>query len=105
MEMLIIPKDGVVDFLEGYEVTASDTVKSIREAVSAWKDDNVVADAELTDSESEVTDSEPEVTDSEPEVTDSEPEVTDNLTKAKAIVDKLTVEELAALMTYIESRV
>ena len=91
MEMLIIPKDGVVDFLEGYEVTASDTVKSIREAVSAWKDDNVVADAELTDSESEVT--------------DSEPEVTDNLTKAKAIVDKLTVEELAALMTYIESRV
>ena len=98
MEMLIIPKDGVVDFLEGYEVTASDTVKSIREAVSAWKDDNVVADAEVTDSE-------PEVTDSEPEVTDSEPEVTDNLTKAKAIVDKLTVEELAALMTYIESRV
>ena len=104
MEMLIIPKDGIVDFLDGYEVTASDTVKCIREAVSAWKDDNVVADAEVTDSEpdAEVTDSEPDA-----EVTDSAPEseVTDNLTKAKAIVDKLTVEELVTLMTYIESRV
>lgn len=103
MEMLVIPKDKIVDFLEVYEVTASDTIKSIREAVSAWKDDNVVADAEVTDSEPEVTDSEPEVTDSEPEVTDSEPE--DMLAKAKAIVDNLTVEELVALMTYIESRV
>lgn len=103
MEMLIIPKAVIVDFLEGYEVTASDTVKSIREAVSAWKDDYLVVDAEVTDSEPEVTDSEPEVTDSEPEVTDSEPD--DNLTKAKAIVDKLTAEELVTLMSYIESRV
>lgn len=32
-------------------ITPSSTVREVREAVSAWKDDNVVADAEITDAE------------------------------------------------------
>ena len=30
-------------------ITPSSTCREVREAVSAWKDDNVVADAEITD--------------------------------------------------------
>lgn len=39
MEILIIPKDEVVQFLSNYSVSATDSVKAIREAVSAWKED------------------------------------------------------------------
>lgn len=52
MEILVIPKDSIERFLEDYEVKATDTVKSIREAVSAWKEDtSVVAESEVVDNE------------------------------------------------------
>lgn len=60
MEILVIPKDAVEQFLVDYEVKATDSVKSIREAVSAWKEDtSVVAESEVVDNEeSEVVDNE-----------------------------------------------
>ena len=60
MEILVIPKDAVEHFLEDYEVKATDSVKSIREAVLAWKEDtSVVAESEVVDNEeSEVVDNE-----------------------------------------------
>lgn len=60
MELLVIPKDAVEQFLADYEVTSKDSVKTIREAVSAWKEDtNVVAESEVVDNEeSEVVDNE-----------------------------------------------
>lgn len=51
MELLVIPKEEIVDFLDGYMITPSSTCREVREAVSAWKDDNVVADVEITDAE------------------------------------------------------
>ena len=45
MELLVIPQDEIVDFLDGYMITPSSTCREVREAVSAWKDDNIVADA------------------------------------------------------------
>ena len=60
MEILVIPKDAVEQFLLDYEVKATDSVKTIREAVSAWKEDtSVVAESEVVDNEeSEVVDNE-----------------------------------------------
>ena len=60
MEILVIPKDDVEKFLVDYEVQSNDSVKSIREAVLAWKEDtSVVAESEVVDNEeSEVVDDE-----------------------------------------------
>ena len=60
MEILVIPKDAVEQFLLDYEVKATDSVKTIREAVLAWKEDtSVVAESEVVDNEeSEVVDDE-----------------------------------------------
>ena len=52
MEILVIPKDAIEQFLVDYEVKATDSVKSIREAVLAWKEDtSVVAESEVVDNE------------------------------------------------------
>lgn len=53
MEILVIPKDAIEQFLVDYEVKGTDSVKSIREAVLAWKEDDtsVVAESELVDNE------------------------------------------------------
>ena len=60
LEILVIPKDDVEKFLVDYEVNATDSVKTIREAVLAWKEDtSVVAESEVVDNEeSEVVDNE-----------------------------------------------
>ena len=60
MELLVIPKDDVEQFLADYEVTSKDSVKTIREAVLAWKEDtSVVAESEVVDNEeSEVVENE-----------------------------------------------
>ena len=60
MELLVIPKDDVEQFLLDYEVKSTDSVKTIREAVLAWKEDtSVVAESEVVDNEeSEVVDNE-----------------------------------------------
>lgn len=52
MEILVIPKDAIEQFLFDYEVKAADSVKKIREAVTAWKEDtSVVAESEVVDNE------------------------------------------------------
>ena len=60
MEILVIPKDAVEQFLVDYEVKSNDSVKTIRDAVLAWKEDtSVVAESEVVDNEeSEVVDNE-----------------------------------------------
>ena len=59
MEILVIPKDAVEQFLLDYEVKSTDSVKKIREAVLAWKEDtSVVAESEVDNEESEVVDNE-----------------------------------------------
>ena len=52
MEILVIPKDAIEQFLSDYEVKSTDSVKKIREAVLAWKEDtSVVAESEVVDNE------------------------------------------------------
>ena len=108
MELLVIPQDEIVDFLDGYMITPSSTCREVREAVSAWKDDNIVADAEITDAEdAEVTtdenESESTVID---EATESSASNNDDyaLTPIKNLIDTMSRDELLALKEYIEKR-
>ena len=93
MELLVIPQDEIVDFLDGYMITPSSTCREVREAVSAWKDDNIVADAEITDAEDTTDENESEST-----VFD------EALTSIKNLIDTMSRDELLALKEYIEKR-
>ena len=95
MELLVIPQEKIVEFLDGYMITPSSTCREVREAVSAWKDDNVVADAEITDAEDEVEES----TESSTSNTDD-----DSLAPIKNLIDTMNHDELLALKEYIEKR-
>lgn len=75
MEILVIPKDAIEKFLVDYDVKGTDSVKSIREAVLAWKEDDtsIVAESEVVDNEElEVVDNE------ESEVVDNESSTSNN---------------------------
>ena len=62
MEMLVIPLADIAEFLDGFEVTPTMTIKDIRECVSCWKDDNK---EQSSDAESETEADEPEANETE----------------------------------------
>ena len=105
MELLVIPQEEIVDFLDGYKVTPSSTCREVRDAVSVWKDDNIVADAEITDAEDETNadDSESTVVD---ESTESSTSNTDDdaVAPVKNLIDTVNRDELLELKEYIEKR-
>ena len=105
MELLVIPQEEIVDFLDGYMITPSSTCRDVREAVSAWKDDNVVADAEITDAE-DVTDKVTEESTVVDEATESSTSNNedDSLVSIKNLIDTMSRDELLALKEYIEKR-
>ena len=106
MELLVIPQDEIVDFLDGYMITPSSTCREVREAVSAWKDDNIVADAKITDAD----DAENATYENESESTvveDSTESSTSNmdydaLAEIKKMIDLMNRDELLELKEYIE---
>ena len=113
MELLVIPQDEIVDFLDGYMITPSSTCREVREAVSAWKDDNIVADAKITDAEDE-DGTEEEVEEGTEEEVEQEPKsIDEESTQCDApstyftileLVEKLEKAELIELKEYIEKR-
>ena len=102
MELLVIPQDKIIDFLDGYMITPSSTCREVREAVSAWKDDNIVADAEITDAEDE-NEYESTVVDDSTESSTSNTN-DDALASIKNLIDTMNHDELLALKEYIEKR-
>lgn len=108
MELLVIPQDEIVDFLDGYMITPSSTCREVREAVSAWKDDNIVADAEITDAED--VENETNENESESTVVDESTESStssiddDALAPIKNLIDTLNRDELLEVKEYIEKR-
>ena len=105
MELLVIPKEEIVDFLDGYMITPSSTCREVREAVSAWKDDNVVADAEITDAEdAETTDADESTVVDEATESSTSNNYDDALTSIKNLIDTMSRDELLALKEYIEKR-
>ena len=108
MELLVIPQDEIVDFLDGYMITPSSTCREVREAVSAWKDDNIVADAEITDAEdAEDAEYAKDEVEQESKVVDEESKQCDTPSAYFTIlelVETLEEAELIALKEYIEKR-
>ena len=107
MELLVIPKEEIVDFLDGYMITPSSTCREVREAVSVWKDDNVAADAEITDAEdTENVTEEAEESTVVDEATESSTSNNDDdaLAPIKNLIDTMNHDELLALKEYIEKR-
>lgn len=106
MELLVIPQEEIIDFLDGYMITPSSTCREVREAVSAWKDDNIVADAEITDAEDvgdETNESESTVVDESTESSTSNTD-DDSLAPIKNLIDTLNRDELLEVKEYIEKR-
>ena len=117
MELLVIPQDKIIDFLDGYMITPSSTCREVREAVSAWKDDNIVADAEITDAEdaedakdvteeSEVYEAKDVTEESEvdeaKDVTEESNTSEYSLAEIKKMIDLMNRDELLELKEYIE---
>ena len=103
MELLVIPQENIVDFLDDYMITPSSTCREVREAVSAWKDDNVVADAEITDTEDATDENESEstVVEDSTEISTSNMDY-DALAEIKKMIDLMNRDELLELKEYIE---
>lgn len=91
MELLVIPKENIVSFLDEYMVTASSTVREVRDAVSDWKDENVVAESKVSDTDTEINNKE-------------DCSTSNTFDAVLEMVDKLEMDELISLMEYIEKR-
>ena len=94
MEMLVIPLADIAEFLDGFEVTPTMTIKDIRECVSCWKDDNKEQDSD-TESETEV---------DEPEASETESNNEDCISKGVFInkVSSMDSDTFAKMIKYLE---
>ena len=94
MEMLVIPLADIAEFLDGFEVTPTMTIKDIRECVSCWKDDNKEQDSD-TESETEA---------DEPEANETESNNEDYISKGVFInkVSSMDSDTFAKMIKYLE---
>ena len=94
MEMLVIPLADIAEFLDGFEVTPTMTIKDIRECVSCWKDDNKEQDSD-TESETEA---------DEPETSETESNNEDCISKGVFInkVSSMDSDTFAKMIKYLE---
>ena len=118
MELLVIPKDGIVSFLDEYMVTASSTVREVREAVSDWKDENVVAESKVSDTDTDTdTDTDADTdTDIDTDADTNTDAINeqgncstsnsceDTMSHIERLIDTMNHDELLALKEYIEKR-
>ena len=94
MEMLVIPLADIAEFLDGFEVTPTMTIKDIRECVSCWKDDNKEQDSG-TESETEA---------DEPETSETESDNDECMSKGVFInkVSSMDSDTFAKMIKYLE---
>lgn len=89
MEMLVISVDDIVEFIDGFEVTPTMTIKDIRECVSCWKDDNK--------SQSSDTESEPEANEHESETETDEPEASETESNNDCISKGVFINKVSSM--------
>ena len=104
MEMLVIPLADIAEFLDGFEVAPTMTIKDIRECVACWKDDNKEQDS---DTESETEADEPEASETEadePEANETESNNEDCISKGVFInkVSSMDSDTFAKMIKYLE---
>lgn len=102
-EIMCLPKEEAPQLLEDYMIDKDDTVKEIREAVKAYKEDttesNVVADVEPAE------EAEPKA--EEKEETEKDIPMNEDCTKESLLhsfIDTLTTEEIVKVLSYIKKQ-
>lgn len=104
-EIMCLPKDEAPQLLVDYMIDKDDTIKEIREAVKAYKDDTteskVVADVE-PEEEAEPETEEPKKEEPEKEETDNENSTKESL--LHSFIDTLTTEETVKVLSYIKKQ-
>lgn len=107
MELLVIPKEDIVSFLDEYMVTASSTVREVRDAVSDWKDENVVAESKVSDTDTDIDTDADTNTDAinEQDNCSTSNSTKDTLDNIYCLLDTMSESELIEVLNYIEKRV
>ena len=113
MELLVIPKEDIVAFLDEYMVTASSTVREVRDAVSDWKDENVVAESKVSDTDIDAdadTDIDTDADTNTDAINEQDNCSTSNSTKNTldniyCLLNTMSESELIEVLNYIEKRV
>ena len=126
-EIMCLPKEEAPKVLKDYLIDKDDTVKEIREAVKAYKEDTteskVVADVEPTEeAEPKTEETEPKTEETEPkteETEETEPKTEETEPKTEDItmkedgtkesllhsfIDTLTTEEIVKVLSYIKKQ-
>lgn len=103
-EIMCLPKEEAPQLLVDYMIDKDDTVKEIREAVKAYKEDTteskVVADVEPTE------EAEPETEETEPKTEEDIPMKEDGTKESllHSFIDTLTTEETVKVLSYIKKQ-
>ena len=115
MELLVIPKEDIVSFLDEYMVTASSTVREVRDAVSDWKDENVVAESKVSDTDTDTdidTDTDTDIdTDADTDTINEQDNCSTSNTKKDildniyCLLETMCESALIELLNYLEKRV
>ena len=103
-EIMCLPKDEAPQLLADYMIDKDDTVKEIREAVKAYKEDTteskVVADVEPKE------EAEPKTEETEPKTEEDIPMKEDDSKESllHSFIDTLTTEETVKVLSYIKKQ-
>ena len=103
-EIMCLPKDEAPQLLVDYMIDKDDTVKEIRDAVKAYKEDTteskVVADVEPEE------ETEPETEETEPKTEEDIPMKEDGTKESllHSFIDTLTTEETVKVLSYIKKQ-
>ena len=103
-EIMCLPKEEAPQLLVDYMIDKDDTVKEIREAVKAYKEDTteskVVADVEPEE------EAEPETEETEPKTEEDIPMKEDDTKESllHSFIDTLTTEETVKVLSYIKKQ-
>ena len=109
-EIMCLPKEEAPQLLVDYMIDKDDTVKEIREAVKAYKDDTteskVVADVEPEEVEPKTEETEPKTEETEPKTEEDIPMKEDGTKESllHSFIDTLTTEETVKVLSYIKKQ-
>ena len=109
-EIMCLPKEEAPKLLVDYMIDKDDTVKEIREAVKAYKEDTteskVVADVEPEEAEPKTEEAEPETEETDPKTEEDIPTKEDGTKESllHSFIDTLTTEETVKVLSYIKKQ-
>lgn len=105
-EVMCLPKEEAPQLLVDYMIDKDDTVKEIREAVKAYKEDSgdskVVADVEPEEEAEPKTEEEKE--EAEPKTEEKEEAESTKEVLLHSFIDTLTTEEIVKVLSYIKKQ-